>query len=306
MNKYPQKKKDISRRILERRCNPVIGEKEIDCIEKSDIDQIFQSRSVFSLCDKEIQRTFLLLQQIFQELVEQKRITQDPTSHLYSAVIYAHEYSILHTECVVKFTSRSLFVEISCVWLKSKNYSKVTYDLYLHFLTAYIHPFIGKQEIARIDQDNIRKVYRYFNTVATNETWIGQIHLVLRMVFEYAIEKGLIQSNPILKIDDPKCKPIVSLDRKMKKEVRAAFKQYGFRKDHLVDLARELYTILHVEERKEEEKHPNNEGKSEDAGFSNPITFEDVFQSWHTYTREGVVSDGTAKMNLVNANIYTD
>lgn len=92
--------------------------------------------------------------------------------HVYSPVVLANEMLILKGPDV-EFSSDSPFVQVSCMWLKSQNYKKVTYDLYLHFLTSFIHPFIGKKPIGFVDQNNIRNIYTYFNTVATNQTWIG-------------------------------------------------------------------------------------------------------------------------------------
>lgn len=143
----------------------------------------------------------------------------------------------------VELTGKSPFVDVSCMWLKGQGYRPVTYNLYYHFLNAFIHPFIGKKPIGLVGQNNIRRIYRYFNTVNTNETWIGQIHLVMRMIFQYAIDHGLLTTNPLLNIDDPHLEPILVLSREKKNAVRAAFGKYGFRKHRPRELSRALYNM---------------------------------------------------------------
>ena len=145
-----------------------------------------------------------------------------------------------------------------------------------------------------MDQNNISRIYTYFNTVNTNETWIGQIHLVMRMVFQYAIDNSLIQNNPMMKINDPHLEPILELRREQKNAVRAAFNRYGFRKTHLKDLSHELYVILHVDE-----DFDNREGLRK-----NVITFREVYEAWHRNTQDGVLSEATAKASFHSIEIY--
>ena len=145
-----------------------------------------------------------------------------------------------------------------------------------------------------MDQNNISRIYAYFNTVNTNETWIGQIHLVMRMVFQYAIDNSLIQNNPMTKINDPHLEPILQLVREQKNAVRAAFNRYGFRKTHLKDLSHELYDILHVDE-----EFDNREGLRK-----NGITFCEVYEAWHRNTQDGVLSEATAKASFHSMEIY--
>ena len=268
-----------------------IGAKEVSEIEEKDIDRIFENQRLFKRQADFTERTFRVLNNICDELREKELITSDPVLHIYDSVIFSHEKVILeHLD--VELTARSPFVDVSCMWLKSKGYSKVTYELYYHFLNAFIHPFIGKKPIGLIDQNNIKRVYTYFNTVNTNETWITQIHLVMRMVFQYAIDNGLISTNPLLNIDDPHLEPILELDKNQRNAVRAAFGKYGFRKTKLKDLAKELYAILH-----EEENCENGVGRRE-------ITVSEVFSEWFSNTQEGVLAEATAGSSYHAMNIY--
>ena len=208
-------------------------------------------------------------------------------------MVLSHEKLIL-SSLDVELNSKSPFVDVSCMWLKKQGYKPVTYNLYYHFLNAFIHPFIGKKPIGLVDQNNISRIYTYFNTVNTNETWIGQIHLVMRMVFQYAIDNSLIQNNPMMKINDPHLEPILELRREQKNAVRAAFNRYGFRKTHLKDLSHELYVILHVDE-----DFDNREGLRK-----NVITFREVYEAWHRNTQDGVLSEATAKASFHSIEIY--
>ena len=223
-----------------------IGELEIEDISESDIDEIFYNEQLFRRQIDFMERTFRVLNTIFDEIRERGLLESDPVLHIYCPVVLSHEKLIL-SSLDVELNSKSPFVDVSCMWLKKQGYKPVTYNLYYHFLNAFIHPFIGKKPIGLVDQNNISRIYTYFNTVNTNETWIGQIHLVMRMVFQYAIDNSLIQNNPMMKINDPHLEPILELRREQKNAVRAAFNRYGFRKTHLKDLSHELYVILHVD-----------------------------------------------------------
>ena len=244
-----------------------IGELEIEDISESDIDQIFYNEQLFRRQIDFTERTFRVLNKIFDEIREKGLRVSDLVLHIYCPVVLSHEKLILD-KLDVELTDRSPFVDVSCMWLKSKGYKPVTYNLYYHFLHAFIHPFIGKKPIGLVDQNNIRQIYKYFNTVNTNETWIGQIHLVMRMVFQYAIDKGLIQTNPMMKINDPHLEPILELNREQKNAVRAAFNAYGFRRTKLKELSHELYRILHVDE----------DYENRDGIRKNRITFRDMAQ----------------------------
>jgi hypothetical protein len=170
-----------------------IGSIDIPKITDTDVDRIFTNEQLFRRQIDFLERTFRVLDNIFMEIRERGITTNDPVLHIYDPVVLSHEKVILGI-VDVELTNRSPFVDVSCMWLKSKGYAEVTYNLYYHFLNAFIHPFIGKKPVGLIDQNNIRRIFVYFNTVNTNETWIGQIHLVMRMVFQYAIDKGLINT----------------------------------------------------------------------------------------------------------------
>lgn len=214
----------------------VIGNTEIEEISEENIDSIFASKRLFERGEDFTERTFRVLINIFDELSDRHLISKDSVLHVYSPVVLANEMLILEGPDV-ELSSDSPFVQVSFMLLKSQNYKKVTYALYLHFLTSFIHPFIGKKPIGLVGQNNIRNIYTYFNTVATNQTWIGQIHLVMRMVFDYAMESHLVSSNPMLKINDPHLQPIIPLEREKNNAVRAAFSRYGFRKNRLKELS---------------------------------------------------------------------
>ena len=270
-----------------------IGGLEIEDISETDIDEIFYNEQLFRRQIDFMERTFRVLNTIFDEIREKGLRESDPVLHIYCPVVLSHEKLIL-SSLDVELTSKSPFVDVSSMWLKNQGYKPVTYNLYYHFLNAFIHPFIGKKPIGLVDQNNIRRIYTYFNTVNTNETWIGQIHLVMRMVFQYAIDNSLIQNNPMMKINDPRLKPILELTREQKNAVRAAFSKYGFRKTHLKDLSHELYGILHVDE-----AFDNREGLRK-----NNITFREVYEAWLRNTQDGVLSEATALSSFHSMDIY--
>lgn len=172
-----------TRQGLEVYAYPVIGSRELAEISENDIDRIFEQERLFNRKGDFMERTFRTLDTILDELVEKGIIQANPTLHIYDPVVFSHEKLILE-KLDVELTGKSPFVDVSCMWLKGQGYRPVTYNLYYHFLNAFIHPFIGKKPIGLVDQNNIRRIYTYFNTVNTNETWIGQIHLVMRSTVE--------------------------------------------------------------------------------------------------------------------------
>ena len=272
---------------------PVIGEKEITEVTEDDIDQIFIQERLFKRKGDFIERTFRMLDTIFEEMVYRNLIPANPVLHIYCPVVFSHEKLILGGFDAA-LTERSPFVDVSCMWLKGQNYGTVTYDLYYRFLRSFIHPFIGKKPIGLVDQNNILRIYTYFNTVNTNETWIGQIHLVMRMVFQFAIDKGLIQNNPMMKINDPHLEPILILNKAQKNAVRAAFGKYGFRKRYLKELSHKLYTIL--------QKHQEFENR--DGIRKNNITVREVYEQWYRNTQEVVLAKNTSSSAFHSMDIY--
>lgn len=282
-----------TRQGLEVYAYPVIGSRELAEISENDIDRIFEQERLFNRKGDFMERTFRTLDTILDELVEKGIIQANPTLHIYDPVVFSHEKLILE-KLDVELTGKSPFVDVSCMWLKGQGYRPVTYNLYYHFLNAFIHPFIGKKPIGLVDQNNIRRIYTYFNTVNTNETWIGQIHLVMRMVFQHAIDKGLITTNPLLNIDDPHLEPILELRKGKKNAVRAAFGKYGFRKPRLRELSRELYKILNSEE----------DYRNRDGIRKNDITFLEIYQQWHRNTQDSVLSKATADASFHSMDIY--
>ena len=282
-----------TRQGLEVYAYPVIGSRELAEISENDIDRIFEQERLFNRKGDFMERTFRTLDTILDELVEKGIIQANPTLHIYDPVVFSHEKLILE-KLDVELTGKSPFVDVSYMWLKGQGYRPVTYNLYYHFLNAFIHPFIGKKPIGLVDQNNIRRIYTYFNTVNTNETWIGQIHLVMRMVFQHAIDKGLITTNPLLNIDDPHLEPILELRKGKKNAVRAAFGKYGFRKPRLRELSRELYKILNSEE----------DYRNRDGIRKNDITFLEIYQQWHRNTQDSVLSKATADASFHSMDIY--
>ena len=282
-----------TRQGLEVYAYPVIGSRELAEISENDIDRIFEQERLFNRKGDFMERTFRTLDTILDELVEKGIIQANPTLHIYDPVVFSHEKLILD-KLDVELTGTSPFVDVSCMWLKGQGYRPVTYNLYYHFLNAFIHPFIGKKPIGLVDQNNIRRIYTYFNTVNTNETWIGQIHLVMRLVFQHAIDKGLITTNPLLNIDDPHLEPILELRKGKKNAVRAAFGKYGFRKPRLRELSRELYKILNSEE----------DYRNRDGIRKNDITFLEIYQQWHRNTQDSVLSKATADASFHSMDIY--
>ena len=281
------------RQALEVYTFPVIGDNEISDITEADIDTIFQSERLFDRVGDFSERLYRVLDELFNEQVEKNLISKHPVIHIYSPIVFSHEKTILNGRDV-ELTSRSPFVDVSCMWLKGKGYGLVTYNLYLHFLSSFIHPFIGKKPIGLVNQNDIRAIYTYFNMVNTNETWIGQIHLVMRMVFGFAEELNLIQVSPMLKVNDPHLQPILDLSREQKNKVRLIFSQFGFRKTRLKELSKSLYTVLHVEE-----EFWNREGIK-----NNGITFREVYEQWHRNTQDRILADATSKSSFHSMDIY--
>lgn len=180
----------------------------------------------------------------------------------------------------------STFIEVANTWLKSKNYKLVTHNLYTHFLENFVFPFIGNKAIGLIDQRRIKKIYTFFNTVLTNETWIGQIHLVMRMIFNYAIEQGLIQTNPMLLINDPHLKPILELSREQKNAVRTAFSKY---RNDFKELIKALYKALRPEQRSSSGHGP---------------LLKDIYEEWFQNTQDVILAQGSATISLRNMENY--
>lgn len=273
--------------------NPFIGNIEIVDITEQNVDSIFLNERLIHRGLDFTERVFRVLTEIFDELEKERHIYKNPVIHLYCPYVFAREKIILAGAEVV-LTSNSPFVDVSCVWLMAQGYSEVTFNLYYHFLSAFIHPFIGKKAISLVNQSNIREIYTYFNTVATNETWIGQLHLVMRMVFAYAMDKGLIFTSPLAKINDPHLKPILVLSKTERTSVRYVVGKYGYRKNQRRILAKELFKILC-----KDEDYNNNRGIRK-----NDITFYEVYLKWQANTQNGVLSDNTAKSSFHSMDIY--
>ena len=121
-----------------------IGPLEIADISESDIDEIFYNEQLFRRQIDFMERTFRVLNTIFGEIRERGLLESDPVLHIYCPVVLSHEKLIL-SSLDVELNSKSPFVHVSCMWLKNQGYKPVTYNLYYHFLNAFIHPFIGKK-----------------------------------------------------------------------------------------------------------------------------------------------------------------
>ncbi len=281
--------KKTTRQALDLYILPVIGEKEIADVREEDVDAIFLQDRLMKKGPDFTERTFRVLTTVWDQLEGEGY--ENKSLHLYSPVVFSHEKKML-AGWEVELARDSLFVDVSCSWLRQQGYAEVTNNLYYHFLSAFIHPFIGKKPIGLINQNDVREIFRFFNTVNTNRTWITQIHLVMRMVFQYAVDSGLITESPLNKANDPCLEPIVGLTREQKNKVRYAFGKYGFRKSRLRDLSKELFFIL-----AEEEDFHN--GTSEINQ-----TFREVYQQWFANTQEGVLADNTSKSIRHSMEIY--
>ena len=283
-----------NRRVLKMYILPVIGSLELKDIDEKHIDEIFLNERLVHKQKKFADLVFRILSSIFDELMDRRLILKDPVLHIYDPVILINEKTILEGQVDVALTCRSSFSIVSCMWLKQRHYKPVTYNLYCHFLTHFIHPFIGRKPIGLVDHNNIRRVYTYFNTVTPNETWVGQIHLVMRMVFDYALEMNLIRTDPMLKISDPHLKPCIELDREKKNAVRAVFNKYGIRSSRSVRLSQELFRIMSTND-----EYQNRSGIPKDT-----ITFGEVYERWFAYTREGVLAANTARSAASSMRTY--
>lgn len=144
----------------------MIGGKEITEVTEENIDRIFTQERLFNRKGDFMERTFRTLDTIFEEMVCENLIPANPVLHIYDPVVLSHEKVILG-RADVELTAKSPFVDVSCMWLKGKGYKPVTYNLYYHFLTGFIHPFIGKKPIGLVDQNNIKRIYTYFNRSAS-------------------------------------------------------------------------------------------------------------------------------------------
>lgn len=281
--------KKTTRQALDVYILPVIGEKEIADIREEDVDAIFLQDRLVKRGPDFTERTFRVLTAIWDQLDGEGY--ENKVLHLYSPVVFSHEKKIL-AGWNVELARNSMFVDVSCSWLRQQGYAEVTYNLYYHFLLAFIHPFIGNKPIGLISQVDIRKIYQFFNTVNTNNTWITQIHLVMRMVFQYALDIDLITESPLTKVNDPYLKPIVNLTREQKNKVRYAFGKYGFRKNRLRYLSKELFSILVEDEEVQNGASENNQ------------SFRQICQKWFTNTQEGILADNTSKSVRYSMEIY--
>lgn len=154
---FQQNIRKTTRQSIDYICR-AIGPIEISDVEESDVDRIFTDVQLFNRQIDFMERTFRVLNKLFEEIRE-KGITQnDPALHIYDPVVFSHE-KLLLGKLNVELTGKSPFVDVSCMWLKGQGYRPDTYNLYYHFLNAFIHPFIGKKPIGLVDQNNIRRIY---------------------------------------------------------------------------------------------------------------------------------------------------
>ena len=277
----------------------VIGDFNIESISELDIEQVFMNRVLFTRNERMVTCIYHFLNEIFDNAQKKNLVQVNPVLHIYNPIVFSHEKLILD-DVNVKLTKDSYFVDVACMWLKNQNYKPVTYNLYYHFLKSYIHPFIGAKIISLLHKRDILKIYRHFNTVVTNATWIDQIHLVMRMIFQYADNLGIVVENPLMTINDPHLEPILDLDSVQKNKVREAFRKYGFRKHKVRELSRALFDAFSLDRMNSEANaYINREGIRR-----NDITFYDVFRNWHTYTQDGVKSLNTARSRALQIDVY--
>ena len=197
--------------ILNKIIYPLIGCKPVSDISVDDLSSIFMPAYPDSFGFVTIKRTFWLLNNIFNQLFIDGLINKNPMKKINNPLELYYRHRILNEGIVPKISSSSCFYEVSFSWLKSKDYKEVTYELYLRFLREFINPFIGWKKITAISSTDIFPIFRYFDTVATNQTWVNQCTLVMRMIFDYAIEKGLIAINPFSRINQHKVIKLVEL-----------------------------------------------------------------------------------------------
>ena len=111
--------KKTVRQSLEVYCFPVIGDKEPADITEADIDEIFKSERLFNRKGDFSERVYRVLDDLFNELMSDNLIARHPLIHIYSSVVFSHEKIIL-AGVDVELTNLSPFVDVSCMWLKSK------------------------------------------------------------------------------------------------------------------------------------------------------------------------------------------
>ena len=81
---------------------------------ESDVDRIFTDVQLFNRQIDFMERTFRVLNKLFEEIRE-KGITQnDPALHIYDPVVFSHEKVILE-KLDVELTEKSPFVDVSCI-----------------------------------------------------------------------------------------------------------------------------------------------------------------------------------------------
>ena len=267
---------------------PLCGDVPIEQITVETIKPLFQDKRFMEMYPKTVVNFHGMMIHIFDDLVNQRLIKKNPMVSIPDPFLFYYEYQILERDERYELTPNSQFCVVSFGWLKDQGYKPVTYNLYLLFLKEFVHPFIGSKPIASITPSELEKIHRFFNVLATNEVWIEQIHRVMKMVFDDALSKKIIQESPMDRLNEPKSSPVVQLNQNQKNAVRNAFMRYGFRKERKKELVSTIFFAL------KGNAFSQGEGK----------TFAEVYFEWFENTQNGVLSKQTANAGRILMNNY--
>ena len=280
------RKKRDNRTIIKHQIMPILKDTKVQNVSMQLIDEAFSNYTTV-MKDLNGQGVVVkLLDSIFKSLLKDGLVKENLIDQIKNPILTCAEVNIIRKQRQIEIKENSFFCEASFVWLLSRNYKKVTYDLYFHFLKDYINPFIGTKHINEIKTWDITPLYNYFNIVSTNKIWMKQITRVLRMVFDYIIKLGLLTEDPSLKINEPVYKPLKIINKEDKAKVRDVIASYGFRTDKRNETVEKLFHIF----------------KKEKTTDKNGVTFKDVYLEWLNNTQGVLRNESTYSKQIVIKN----
>ena len=255
------------RSVLRRYIFPAIGEKEVEQITREECEAIFYNDYLMT---NPIQKSYIgltlhCLIGIFDSLKNEGLINNNPTDYIHNVISLYYEKAIIRDKRTFLLSKESPFSSCAFSYLASGGFSKVTYNLYVWYLKAYVHPLIGDKSIKCISPYAVKDVIRFVHCLKLNDAWIEEITSLLKNIFEYAKEKEFIKYNPLEKINlELEHLPEMELDNKQIKDIRNVFAKYGFRRDQRRKVVKEIFFIL----------------KKEPFLESCGITFDKVYEKW--------------------------
>ena len=250
------------RKLLSVHVSPFLGKIEFEDIKQKDIENIFNQVWVMSCCREYVYLCLSTLDEIFSAAVKEGIVKNN-------IVDYIHEPICLYYENCTNISVSSFppFCAISFNFLSESGYKDVTYNLYLRYLKDYIHPFIGEKQIQDIKPGDIASILEFALNLKLCKDWVEQIERLLRSIFNYALDKGYIKSNPIDRLNLPIQKHLnIDIEEEKMKKIREIFHSYGLRKDLRPKIIKEIFLVL------------KGETFKEDKG----VTFKQVFDKWYS------------------------